>query len=212
MTAPQPRNVRWARRTALCLLACIEFAGCASLAPIEPAERHYSGRFAAIVTRGTERESVSGRFVLALRSGSITVDLASPLGNTLARVEASENQATLTAPQTDGSLATWEGANAEALAESVLGWRLPVSGLADWIAGRPASKRPAKSLPALGAVQRFEQDGWTITVDERFDGSGEPRRLTFDRVATGSAAPAVRLRWVLDRSDGIDDGREATTR
>jgi outer membrane lipoprotein LolB len=197
MAAPARPIAERARRAAISLLAVALLADCTSLAPIAPADRVYSGRFAANVTGVEQRESVSGRFTLAVRGGSITIDLASPLGNTLARVQATQDRATLTAPQSDGSLATWEGTSPEALTERVLGWRLPVSGLADWIAGRPAPDRPARQLPDSGPAQRIEQDGWTITVEERFDESDQPRRLSLDRPSIANA-PAVRLRLVVD--------------
>lgn len=198
-------------RGAVLPLAVTLAAGCTTLAPIEPAHRIYSGRFAATVTAGEQRESVSGRFTLAVRSGSVTVDLASPLGNTLARVEAFEDRARLTAPQSDGSLATWDGTSPEALAESVLGWRLPVSGLADWIAGRPSPSRPANLSPASGPVQRIEQDGWVIRIDDRFDDSGDPRRLSLDRAPGPSTTRQVTLRLVLDASAGTTGAPEAPT-
>lgn len=197
MTVPA-EQILSRRHAVASALAIVLVSGCASLAPIEPAQRLFTGRFAATITSGAERESVSGRFTLALRPGSVTIDLASPLGNTVARVQAADDRATLIAPQSDGSLATWQGANPEALAESVLGWRLPVSGLADWIAGQPAPGRPALFSPANGPVQRIEQDGWLITVDERFAHSGAPRRLSFERAAITAVAPAVRLRLIID--------------
>lgn len=191
------------RRAVLAALAVAIAGGCTTLAPMEHAQRLYTGRFAATLSRDAERESLSGRFTLAVRPGSVTIDLASPLGNTVARVVAGEDQATLTAPQADGSLATWHGASPEQLAESVLGWPLPVSGLADWIDARPAPGRPAQLSPAAGPAQRIEQDGWTITVDERFTGSGPPRRLTFDRAAVAAIAPAVRLRLIVDEPTSV---------
>ncbi len=188
------------RRRGVLALVCgaALVASCATFDPIAPAERVYTGRFAAVVSRGTERESVSGRFTLAVRPDSATVDLASPLGNAMARLQAGPDDATLIAPQSDGSLATWHGASPEALAESVLGWRLPVSGLAEWIDGRAVPGRPAQVVPAMGPSQQIEQDGWTITIDERFPGSDAPRRLSLSRPEAAPASPAVRLRLVVD--------------
>jgi outer membrane lipoprotein LolB len=185
-------------RAVLALPALAVVGGCATFAPIEAAPTVYTGRFSASISRGGQREAVSGRFTLAASPGRTMLDLASPLGNTLARVEADAGGATLTAPRDDGTLATWRSDSAEALAESVLGYRLPVSGLADWIAGRAVRGRPARVFPEDGPVQHIEQDGWTIAIDERFADSGAPRRLSFDRDGDGPAAPSLRLRLVLD--------------
>ena len=198
------------RRGLAAVLAGIAFggSGCTTFAPVEPAQQVYSGRFSASISRGEQRDAVSGRFSLAASSGRTTLDLASPLGNTLARVEALGSGATLTAPQADGTLATWRGDSADALAEEVLGYRLPVTGLADWIAGRAAPGRAARLLPEAGPVQRIEQDGWVIGIDERFASTGAPRRLSFDRAAAGPAAPSVRLRLVLDDAAGVADAAD----
>lgn len=186
---------------AAAVLAATLLAGCAGFAPMPAGERLYSGRFAATATTGDRQDNASGRFTLAVRSGGITLDLASPLGNTLARVHTDGRRATLTAPRSDGSLARWEGDSAEALAEQALGWAMPVSGMADWIEGRAAPARPAMVAPEAGAAQRIEQDGWRIEIDERFEPGGAPRRLTLEHPGGGSS-PAVRLRLVIDPPEG----------
>jgi outer membrane lipoprotein LolB len=189
------------RRTApAAALAVALVTGCTSLAPMPAADRTYAGRFAATATAGNQQDNASGRFTLAVRADGVTLDLASPLGNTLARVHTGGGSATLMAPQTDGSLATWDGDSAEALAEQALGWAMPVSGMADWIDGRAVPSRPAQVAPASGPAQRIEQDGWRIEIDERFESSGAPRRLTLERAGTAST-PAVRLRLVLDEPE-----------
>ena len=193
------------RRTAILAALAVAATACTSFAPIEPAPHVYSGRFSASIARGEQREAVSGRFTLAAAATRTTLDLASPLGNTLARVEAAAGQASLTAPQQDGTLATWQGESADALAEAVLGYRLPVAGLPDWIAGRAVPGRAAQVFPGSGPAQRIEQDGWVIVIDERFADSGAPRRLSLGREAGGPAAPSVRLRLVLDADPGTLD-------
>lgn len=187
-------RLRWAP----CLLALALTTGCAALAPLQPAERVYSGRFAASFVRGEQQDSLSGRFTLAVDGGATTLDLASPLGNTLARLRMIGSQVTLTAPQADGSLRTWEGAGADGIAEAALGFRLPASGLIDWIEGRPIGGRPAKVAPDDGPLRRIEQDGWVISIDERFDRGGPPRRLTFERNGGAVEQGSIRLRLVLD--------------
>ena len=186
------------RCAALGLLSLAVVSGCATVGPPDTALVTYSGRFAANVSRGGEREAVSGRFTLATYPGRSTLDLASPLGNTLARVESDIDGATLTAPQADGTLANWRGDSADALAQSVLGFELPVEGLADWIAGRAVPGRPSLRVPESGPAQRIEQDGWIIVVDERFADTGAPRRLTFTHGAHNSAGTSLQLRLVLD--------------
>lgn len=196
------------RRAALALLVAAVVGGCTTFTPIGTAPIVYTGRFSAGISRGEQREAVSGRFTLAVSAGRTTLDLASPLGNTLARIETDAGGATLTAPRSEGTLATWQGDSVDALTESVLGYRLPVSGLADWIAGRPAAGRAMRVRPVSGPAQHIDQDGWLITIDERFEHNGAPRRLSFDRDAGDPAAPSVRLRLVLDDAGATLDASD----
>lgn len=199
MTVTSRESLSGGQRAALGLLAAAIFGGCTTLAPTEPPLHVYTGRFAAGISRGSERETVSGRFTLAAYPGRTTLDLASPLNNTLARIETDATRgATLTAPQPDGTLARWHGNSPDTLAESVLGYNLPVAGLADWIAGRSMPGRPARTFPETGPAQRIEQDGWIIVVDERFGDTGMPRRLSFDRATDGPTGTSLKLRLVLD--------------
>jgi len=179
------------RRRAALALVLLGLAGCASLPAPPPAERVYEGRFAASARIDGKAESTAGRFVLRLgRDGAMTLDLASPLGNTLARLELGPDGARLRAPQADGTLTEARGADGAALTTQLLGYPLPVEGLADWIDARPVPQRPAVVEDAGGRIAQIEQDGWTIRVQERFE-DGRPRRLLFER-------DGATLRLVLD--------------
>lgn len=194
------------RTVSIGLFTVALLGGCAVLAPSDVAMRTYSGRFAANIDRDGMREAASGRFTMEIYRERTTLDLASPLGNTLARIESGADGATLKAPQADGTLATWRGPSADALAESVLGYGLPVSGLSDWITGRPTPGRPSRVLPEAGPAQRIEQDGWIIVIDERFEESGAPRRLSLERIADAPMSTSLQVRLVLDTgSSAIPD-------
>ncbi|GAB4464445.1 MAG: lipoprotein insertase outer membrane protein LolB [Burkholderiaceae bacterium] len=201
-----------ARRRALGLsgglVACVRLAAlfvwgglvaCASLPPQAPAERVHAGRFSAIASLDDRQENLSGRFVLAIRGESLTLDLASPLGTTLARVETGPDGARFVEPGSPPR--ELRGASAEALAEQALGFALPASGIADWIVGRPVARRPARTTLQDGRISAIDQDGWTIRVLERFASNDLPRRLSFERPAH-DAAPAIRLQLVLDEPAG----------
>lgn len=204
------RNANWplALAGALWLLSA-----CASLPPARPhadgSAGNFAGRFSLAVTRtepGAEdrREAWSGRFSLDVGEQTLSLDLVSPLGATIARFETDAQEARLLVPA-DGGVRVEHGADAQLLSERVLGWSLPIAGMPDWVAGHPASGRPFRVLPApvdasAGALepaaQRFEQDGWAVTV-ERPAGARAGLRLQMDRAAQ-EHAPAVALRIVLD--------------
>lgn len=186
------RTILTLRTLLLAALLGVGLAGCATTPPTL-AERTYAGRFSAVTTLGERRDSVSGRFRLEIHGASQILDLATPLGTTVARIASGPDGARATGP----TMQEVHGRDAEALTEQLLGWRLPVSGLADWIEGRPAPGRAARVEPDQGRPVLIEQDGWTIRVAETFDQTVRPRLLVLERPAT-PLAPGVVLRLVLD--------------
>jgi outer membrane lipoprotein LolB len=183
----QPATTRW-----LVVLFAVLVAGCAT-APEATPDRVYAGRFSALATQGDKRESVSGRFSVEVRGDRQRIDLATPLGTTVARVEVGPEGASASGP----GMQEVRGPDADALAEQLLGWRLPVSGLPDWIEGRPVPTRPARVERDGSRAVLIEQDGWTVQIAETFAASGRPRLIVLERAAS-PPAPGVVLRLVVD--------------
>jgi outer membrane lipoprotein LolB len=184
-----------ARRLAA-LICTLALAACATIPAVAP-DRVYSGRFSAVAAQGERREAVSGRFTMEVRGAERTIDLATPLGSTVARIEVGADGARATGP----GMQEARGPDPDALAEQLLGWRLPVSGLADWVEGRPAPGRPARVERNDGRPVLIEQDGWIVQLAEAFPATGKPRRIVLERSAT-PIAPAVVLRLVIDDPAG----------
>lgn len=180
------------RRNLVRALAALLLSGCAAV-PQVPPERSYTGRFSAVATQGEKRDSVSGRFTLELRGERRSIDLATPLGTTVAHVEIGPEGAQASGP----GLQDIRGADADALTERLLGWRLPVSGLADWIEGRPAPGRPARVERDGERPVVIEQDGWTVRLAQRFEDSARPRLIVIERPAS-PFGPGVVLRLIVD--------------
>ena len=157
------------------------------------ADRAYTGRFAVTTAFAEKRENVSGRFNLEVRGAQQILELASPLGTTVARIEIEPGGARATGAR----MQEVRGADADALTEQLLGWPLPVSGLADWIEGRPVPERAARSERDGGRIVLIEQDGWTIRLPEYFESASRPRRLVLERPAAANT-PSVILRLIVD--------------
>ena len=167
-------------------------SACATTPP-SPADRSYTGRFSATTTLREQRDSVSGRFNLEIRGQNQVLELSSPLGTTVARIEIEPGGARVTGAQ----MREVTGPDADAMTEQLLGWPLPVSGLTDWIEGRPTPNRSGRIERDAGRVTLIEQDGWTIRFPEYFDSTARPRRLVLERAALANV-PSVTLRLVLD--------------
>ncbi|MBC8118324.1 MAG: outer membrane lipoprotein LolB [Burkholderiaceae bacterium] len=175
------------------LVACVTLVSACATTPPTPADRSYAGRFSATTALGEQRDNVSGRFSLETRGAQQVLELASPLGTTVARIEIEPGGARATGAQ----MREVRGPDADAITEQLLGWPLPVSGLTDWLEARPTPQRHARIERDAGRVTLIEQDGWTIRFPEYFDSTARPRRLVLERAALANA-PAVTLRLVLD--------------
>jgi outer membrane lipoprotein LolB len=184
-------RTRGLRSLGCAALVILLVSGCAT-GPVAPPERSYTGRFSALATQGDRRETVAGRFALEVRGERRTIDLSTPLGNTVARIEVGPEGARASGP----GMQEARGSDADRLAEQLLGWRLPVNGIADWIEGRPVPARAARVERDGSHALVIEQDDWTIRYAERFSG-GQPRLIVLERPAA-PLAPAVVLRLVLD--------------
>lgn len=192
------------RRSLLAVVAVcavsITLAGCATLPPPAAPDRLHAGRFSAVVAIDGQRESASGRFTLSISGARAVLDLATPLGSTLARIERGPEGVLL---RTTGASGPEErrGTDGAALTEALLGWPLPVDGIADWVTGRPA---PGSAAQTDGAdpPRVFTQNGWRIEIAERF-ASGQPRQLLITRPAQpardfATTSPAITLRLLID--------------
>lgn len=194
------RPQRGAVKACVALVLAALMGACATLPLPSGVQRSYAGRFSLAVTTAsegaaTQRNAWSGRFALAVGPQSLTLDLVSPLGATIARFETDPREARLLVPS-DGGLRVARGPDAQALSQQVLGWSLPIEGMPDWVEGRPSSTRPFRRLPAEDGNERFEQDGWSVTV-ERIAGAKAGRRVQMERAAR-DGLPSVALRVVLD--------------
>ena len=145
-------------------------AGCAEL-PLSPAgdfEFELKGRFAA----SYRDEAASGVLAWRHRASTDEMLLSSPFGQGLARVLREGEAVTLIA----GDNKRYEAADAETLTEQVLGFRMPLRGLADWVRARPSSDAPSEAQYAQdGRLLVLVQQGWRIEYGGYED--GRPTRL-----------------------------------
>jgi outer membrane lipoprotein LolB len=156
---------------ALLLAAC---AGPGYLLPASDLDFELSGRIAV-----TYRDD-AGSGNIAWRHG-VRIDemlLTTPFGQGIARLARAGSEITLTTQNGH----EFRAADAEELTDQVLGFRLPLVGLADWVRGRAASK-PAPGPTAerrddKGRLLELEQSGWRIHYLEYADAL--PSRLTLN--------------------------------
>jgi outer membrane lipoprotein LolB len=132
-------------------------SACADLAPrgsFEAVEFELAGRIAARF----RDDSFSGNLAWRHARDSDEMLLTSPLGAGVARIVREGNAVVLSTAEPR----EYRARSAEALTEEVLGFPLPLDGLADWVRGRPS--------PAL------ESRGWKIEYQE-YDAERRPTRM-----------------------------------
>ena len=158
------------RRAAAYALATLLLGGCAQLEMrlAQKADFDLAGRLAA---RYGE-ESFTGNIAWRHAKDFDEMLITTPLGQGVARIVREGEQVTLTTAEPR----EYHAADVESLTEQVLGFRLPLGGLSDWVRGRPS--------PDL------EQRGWKVEYQEY---AGElPSRL---RVLY----PGIELRLIISR-------------
>ena len=154
----------------LAVVAALLGAGCAELprTPDDGFEFELTARFAARY----RDEAGSGILAWRHRAGRDDVLLSSPFGQGLARITRDGEAVTLVA----GDDKRYTAADAEILTEQVLGFRLPLRGLADWVRARPSTDAPAAAEYAQdGRLLSLEQHGWRIEYSN-YEGA-RPTRL-----------------------------------
>jgi len=177
-----------ARRFAWPALAALLFAaGCATLTgvPVEDSALEFQLQGRIALRYGNEGGSARIDWRHAPAADDLFV--TNPMGQGIARISRQAEQVKLVTA--DGK--DYEAKDAESLTERVLGWRLPLAGLPDWVRGRPVPGRPAQvKKDDNGRPKEIAQDDWNV---EYTAWQGElPSRLTLSR--TG-----IQIRLVVDQ-------------
>lgn len=171
------------------LLLLVGFlAACAQL-PGQPVALDVAGDFelAGRVAIRHAGEGAGGAITWRHSRDADDLFLTSPIGQGIARITRVGEQVRLVTA--DGK--SFEATDAEALTEQVLGWRLPLKGLSDWVQGRPVGGEDAQiSLDVAEQPVEIRQSGWRIEYLGWRDAL--PSRLTFFR-------DKLELRLIVDR-------------
>ncbi len=190
-------------------LATLALAGCGTLAPAPGADstRRFhddisvGGRLSVRYQQNGKPESVQGKFLWQQSATRTDIELASPLGQTLARITLLPGSAILE----QSGKPTAEATDAGALTKAVLGWPLPVEGLRYWLQGYLRTLSGDLLAVPVGDSNEQEGDGWRVRYVgwQQIDGRPCPKRIDFSRLEADAGEIALRL--VID--DWRPEGR-----
>jgi outer membrane lipoprotein LolB len=143
-------------------VAAIFMAACAP-AEIRPqftaVDFEMSGRLAARY----QSESFTGNVTWKHARDADEMLISTPLGQGVARIARQGDAVVLATAEPR----EYRASDAEALTEQVLGFRVPLAGLADWVRARPSTEFPAQAEYAGdGRMLSLEQRGWRIEFQE----------------------------------------------
>ncbi len=187
-------------RTACAMALVALVAGCATLAgtPVDDAALDFELQGRIALRYGADGGGARIAWRHAVSSDDLLV--TNPIGQGIARITRQRDEVMLVTA--DGK--EYRALDAESLTQSVLGWRLPLAGLPDWVRARPVPGRPAQLRRTdAGQIESVEQDGWLIEY-QAWDGA-LPARMRLSRSgANGSdgaqvTGTAVEIRLVIDK-------------
>lgn len=158
-------------------------AACAQLerAPGPDVQFELTGRLAA--RYGAEAFTAN----VAWRHGETSDEMliTNSLGAGVARIVREGGEVVLTTAEA----AEYRARDAEALTEEVLGFRVPLEGLADWVRGRASPSAPSVvEYGPEGRLLALKQGGWTIEYREYERGLPSRLRLHY---------PGIELRLAI---------------
>jgi outer membrane lipoprotein LolB len=163
--------------------ALLTLGACAQLETRVPQDVRFdlSGRLAARY----RDEAFSGNIAWRHAPSADEMLITSSLGAGIARIVRDGHNVTLTTAEPR----EYRAADAEALTEEVLGFRVPLAGLAEWVQGKPSTDSPASADYAPdGRLRSLQQQGWNVEYLE-YQGSRPSRlRLTY---------PGIELRLAI---------------
>lgn len=162
---------RWLLAGSACMLA-----SCASLPPpIVPSSpevhQQHLASLANISQFGikgrigvqTAAKGFSGSMQWQHQPGQNEIALFSPLGSQVAAISQTRDAVSLVTSDNK----RYEAPDAETLTEQNLGWRLPMSGLPDWVLGRPNTHAiTAVQWDEAGRLVKLSQDQWDIEYSQ----------------------------------------------
>lgn len=116
-------------------------------------------------------DSLSGNFDWIDEGGSLILALSATTGQTIATIKANDAGAVLN----DAKGNEYTAATADELVYSVVGQRMPVSDIRNWIRGKASNTATSIKRDSSGRISEFRQSDWVVQLFD-YDAIG-PKRV-----------------------------------
>ncbi len=153
------------------------------------------GKLSVNYLRDGKQESITGKFAWRQAGARTDVTLSSPLGQTIATIAVTPEEAVLN----DGKNPPRSAPDVDTLSTQALGWPLPVSGLRDWLQGYAVAQDGQRVAASAAHSKVATRDGWELEFVSWQEGATppKPRRIDARRAAAGDIED-IALRIVID--------------
>jgi len=164
--------------------AILLLAGCAQ-APLRPPEGALEFEVLGRIGARYGSEGFTGNVAWRHAKAGDEMMISTPLGQGVARIVREGDAVQLTT----ANGRQYNAPDAETLTERVLGFRVPLEGLADWVRGQPTPGEPfqKRELPD-GRLQWLQQREWKIAYLDYDDGRPKLMQLNY---------PGIQLRFAI---------------
>ncbi|RQO34831.1 outer membrane lipoprotein LolB [Herminiimonas sp. KBW02] len=196
--------------TAILILSTALLGACASIAPQTEtaneqasAARKYqeaitlAGRLSVQYQKDDKDEAIHGSFTWKQNKDRSSIAILSPLGQILATIEVTPDNATLI----QSGQAPRSAADVDLLVKQTLGWPLPVSGLRSWLQGFANGSSNKEFMATANNNKVTTRDGWNIQYptwesNQQTPAQERPKRIDLERQTEQAGKVAIRI--VLD--------------
>ncbi|WP_175624871.1 MULTISPECIES: lipoprotein insertase outer membrane protein LolB [Oxalobacteraceae] len=196
--------------TATLIMSTALLGACASIAPQTKTTseqagtaRKYqeaitlAGRLSVQYQKDDKDEAIHGSFTWKQNRDRSSIAILSPLGQILATIEVTPDNATLI----QSGQPPRSAADVDLLVTQTLGWPLPVSGLRSWLQGFANDSNNKAYIASASRNKVTTRDGWHIQYptwesDQQTPAQDRPKRIDLERQTEQAGKVAIRI--VLD--------------
>jgi outer membrane lipoprotein LolB len=156
-------------------LCALILSACATVAPPRALIVAPSFELAGRIVVRYQQQGFSSSLRWQQAGGRDDIWLIAPLGQTIARLEADADGATLTAPDQR----TYRASSIESLTKSAFGWRFPVDGMRYWAFGEAVPGTPPAAIERddVRRIARLKHDDWQVVFNYATADASRPSRI-----------------------------------